>query len=1247
MGWSTTRECAKFLLMPTAVLSCVFDCHDPAPCGGEVEFVNASLVDGEWNAVDGKIRKPEDYEDDIHPYYGDELEYATSAAVIALDLRGRGIKGIAPKGLECYNMDGSAPSFNGTVAQAILLDNNDIAEMPDMTVFNGCPIVSMSNNDVPQMPKSAFANFSGDQLDFYCVNCGIKSLAVGMIDGTSELSALNIYLQNNSISALENGTFATKNVAELKIYLDHNQIDSLGAFVFSGFAGSFAAFYMQYNAIEKLDSNMLMEFEGSNLYLFAENNKLTSIPLGMFSNVNTGQLLLQFSHNSVTELPPLVFDNYLGAELQVYLEDQNPPMKSLPTQLLAGYWGTELSLSVQNNEIDELGRLFYNCSFAGQFDLYLANNKIDETDLATAMGSWIFQLPPTVHLNAENNLIGALPPKLFANCSVGAAFTVASSLELLLSRNPITFLSPSVFQTNPAPGGLGKAMFTTRLTIDVSSPITPIEFPEVFSFSGPLLASAASTLRLNASNTSACHCIVDAFNGFTGELLEVDLSFNAINNLTSSVGRPNELRLKLNMSYNQLTVATNLAEVAGLIDLSNNLITMTAEGAFGRGLKSLNLSNNRLTYLDPQTFNYTFQLRELLLTNNNLTLMHCDFFDNTPGLTTLHIENNQIRAIPMTQNKLANPATAAGNPLICSTYGPLAGGCSCPPGEVLSQHCDYQRCTQTVGGCPSSEIANASDCSIEPFSVCISGMVPGFFYNTATDAFQPLTVCQTRFVRDGVHLPAYEFAPPSATSDRLCGICSVCPSGFHKQPCTATTDTRCTKELGPGDIASISISIFLLALIGLVGWRSANRQRRQRVVVATELEMTAGQLRTVTKEKDQIREEKDRMSEAWKISVDDIVLNTKVAEGSYGAVWRGLWGTQHAAIKVLKRTIGNGMSNSIDSDVEADFKAECSTLQSIRHPNLLIFYGAGITEYGAAFIVTEWMEIGSLRRVLSDSQRSLDFDRRAVIAVQIAKGVHHLHKLKIVHRDLKSDNVLLDANMTAKIADFGTSKLLTGSKPLRMRRESHESLTVDPTGSMDAAGGMTRGVGTTVWMAPEIFLGQTEYGPAIDAYSFGIIMWELATRQWPWEELNSDSFINLFSKLDAALRKGLRPTIPPAFAAEHPAYTKTMVACWATNPEERPNFDAVVFSLGTICNIGADTQNSPLARMSSLVPDGCFDDDRDAWRDSTEESLREGSCADSKGSSNTAHLTNLSEIGAFHATPGQQARHMYEDDTMW
>lgn len=113
--------------------------------------------------------------------------------------------------------------------------------------------------------------------------------------------------QNNSISALENGTFATKNVAELKIYLDHNQIDSLGAFVFSGFAGSFAAFYMQYNAIEKLDSNMLMEFEGSNLYLFAENNKLTSIPLGMFSNVNTGQLLLQFSHNSGNE--PLVRDD--------------------------------------------------------------------------------------------------------------------------------------------------------------------------------------------------------------------------------------------------------------------------------------------------------------------------------------------------------------------------------------------------------------------------------------------------------------------------------------------------------------------------------------------------------------------------------------------------------------------------------------------------------------------------------------------------------------------------------------------------------------------------------------------------------------------------------------------------------------------------------------------------------------------------------------------------------------------------
>jgi serine/threonine protein kinase len=202
------------------------------------------------------------------------------------------------------------------------------------------------------------------------------------------------------------------------------------------------------------------------------------------------------------------------------------------------------------------------------------------------------------------------------------------------------------------------------------------------------------------------------------------------------------------------------------------------------------------------------------------------------------------------------------------------------------------------------------------------------------------------------------------------------------------------------------------------------------------------------------------------------------------------------------------------------------------------------THKGQCFIVTELASLGSLRDVLRDKQRSLSWSTCERIALQMAAGLAHLHAIPMVHRDLKSANVLMtedrrNGELAAKVADFGASKRLRprpsvtvtcsftgavkvvsdhsqdhispadklsngasggsgavvdagtmGSPPIRAGRavSALDTLSVEV---LDVNGTMTRAVGTLLWMAPEMFRGDQNYGPEVDVYSFGIILWEV------------------------------------------------------------------------------------------------------------------------------------------------------------
>ena len=91
----------------------------------------------------------------------------------------------------------------------------------------------------------------------------------------------------------------------------------------------------------------------------------------------------------------------------------------------------------------------------------------------------------------------------------------------------------------------------------------------------------------------------------------------------------------------------------------------------------------------------------------------------------------------------------------------------------------------------------------------------------------------------------------------------------------------------------------------------------------------------------------------------------------------------------------------IDADTATEFRKECEALQMIRHPNLLIFFGAGTTDDGRFFLVTELLVGGPLRKALLNAEKEIKWDLRTRVAKQVAQGMQHLHSLSMVHRDLK------------------------------------------------------------------------------------------------------------------------------------------------------------------------------------------------------------------------------------------------------
>ncbi|KAF9967333.1 hypothetical protein BGZ73_000595 [Actinomortierella ambigua] len=181
---------------------------------------------------------------------------------------------------------------------------------------------------------------------------------------------------------------------------------------------------------------------------------------------------------------------------------------------------------------------------------------------------------------------------------------------------------------------------------------------------------------------------------------------------------------------------------------------------------------------------------------------------------------------------------------------------------------------------------------------------------------------------------------------------------------------------------------------------------------------------------------------------------------------------------------------------------------------------------GALYLVMEFAEGGNLTNAITNGR--LDWPIKARITQGIARGLDYLHRKNVVHRNIKSNNILLAPGMVAKLCDVGMNSVITASR-------------ATPGGWIE---------GNKRWMAPELFHDLPRYSTRSDIFAFGMIMWQMAaTSVMPFESHDGSQAVTL-------IQNGSRDEIPDDTPIE---YRMMIEQCWDQDPNKRPRKGAMVW----------------------------------------------------------------------------------------
>lgn len=342
-------------------------------------------------------------------------------------------------------------------------------------------------------------------------------------------------------------------------------------------------------------------------------------------------------------------------------------------------------------------------------------------------------------------------------------------------------------------------------------------------------------------------------------------------------------------------------------------------------------------------------------------------------------------------------------------------------------------------------------------------------------------------------------------------------------------------------IAAVALSgVFVLLLAFSFIYAHMLRVRVAEVVVEAPLDLTneAGEIDPAK----YIQHLKKSTAE-FGIKYAELRFGKLLGKGSQGEVFKANWRGSTVAVKKVD-------TRKVPPEIIEEFCAEAQIMRRLRHPTLTLFMGVSL-EHPHLCIVTELVARGSLFDIIHDEHAALTWARCLGIAADVARGMTylHAHSPPILHRDLKSLNILIDENWRGKVADFGMTRF-------------------------QEDGTMTQ-CGSPLWMSPEM-VRNDPYDEKSDVYSFAICLWEMYTRKIPYRDLG----LNPSHLVVKVVKEHLRPPIPKQCPR---AFRQLMERCWNPVAEKRPTFPQILKTIEAFLADPAILNHKPMSSRESHV----------------------------------------------------------------
>lgn len=669
-------------------------------------------------------------------------------------------------------------------------------------------------------------------------------------------------------------------------------------------------------------------------------------------------------------------------------------------------------------------------------------------------------------------------------------------------------------------------------------------------------------------------------NGLTGS------APSNLNNLTNI----NEL----NLAYNSLTGP--FPDLTGMnnlnyLDLSNNSFDATEPPAWFSALPSLTTLVVEFGplqgLLPPKVFSFP-QLQQVKLRNNSFN----DTFNMgdsiSQQLQLVDMENNQISKVTF-NSEYNNTLILLGNP-VCSSgisgtsycqlqqqttkpYSTSLANCgskSCSADRKLNpQSCECQypyEGTLYFRGPSFRELSDVNVFHELEMSLWVKlGLTPGsvslqnpFFniddYLQVQLALFPSTGVyfnRSEIQRIGFDLSNQTYKPPEKFG----------PYYFIAAPYPFEVKNG-GSSISPGVVVGISVGCAFLVL-GLIGVGIYAIRQKKRAEKAIGLSRPFASWAPSGKDSGgapQLKGARWFSYDELKKYTNNFSENNEIGSGGYGKVYRGL--LSDGQVLAIKRAQQGSMQGGLE------FKTEIELLSRVHHKNLVGLVGFCF-EQGEQMLVYEFMPNGTLRESLSGrSGIYLDWKRRLRIALGSARGLAYLHELAnppIIHRDVKSTNILLDENLGAKVSDFGLSKLVSDSA------KGHVSTQVK---------------GTLGYLDPEYYMTQ-QLTEKSDVYSFGVVMLELITAKQPIEKGKYIvREVRLVMNRNEEEHYGLRELMDPSIRNTpnligFGRFLELAMLCVEETAADRPTMSEVVKAIETILQNDGINTNSTSASSSA------------------------------------------------------------------